>query len=91
MCVLDNPDEFDLINGYTKHSTNLGIRIATEEEPNFLMYTSRLGMSYKHIIDLYRDKISKNSKFKLKLLHFFVNSGMKDTTYFWSAVTCHSF
>ena len=56
-CVLDNIDEFELINAHTNRPTNLGIRIATEEEPNFLVYTSRLGMSHKKIIDLYQEKI----------------------------------
>lgn len=87
VCVLDNPEEFDLIESKTSSHTNLGIRIATEEEPNFLVYTSRLGMSSKKIVDLYQAKIQNHPNFKLKLLHFFVNSGIKDTTYFWSELT----
>lgn len=86
-CVLDNPEEFDLMHSKTSHPTNLGIRIATEEEPNFLVYTSRLGMSSKKIVDLYISKIKDHQFFKLKMLHFFVNSGIKDTTYFWSELT----
>nr|MBC7612369.1 arginine decarboxylase [Pseudopedobacter sp.] len=87
VCVLDNPEELDLIDEYTTKQTQLGIRIATEEEPNFLVYTSRLGMSYKRIEDLYENKIKLSKNFKLKMLHFFVNSGIKDTTYFWSELT----
>lgn len=81
--VLDNPHEIDL---YDANPTplNLGIRVATEEEPNSLFYTSRLGMSSKKIKDLYLDKIENNPKYKLKMLHFFVNTGIKDTTYYWS-------
>lgn len=81
--VLDNPHEIDL---YDANPTplNLGIRIATEEEPNSLFYTSRLGMSSKKIKDLYLDKIENNPKYNLKMLHFFVNTGIKDTTYYWS-------
>lgn len=84
VCVLDNIDEFELLNNHTSRETKLGIRIATEEEPNFLVYTSRLGMSHKKILDLYQEKIKGHPNFKLKLLHFFVNSGIRDTTYFWS-------
>lgn len=84
VCVLDNPDEFDLYSGYAKGPAKLGIRVATEEEPNYLVYTSRLGMSYKRVIDLYQEKIKGHPNFKLKMLHFFVNSGIKDTTYYWS-------
>jgi arginine decarboxylase len=87
VCVLDNIDEFDLIDKHAQKPMRLGIRIATEEEPNFLVYTSRLGMSYKKIIDLYEEKIKHNPKFNLNVLHFFVNSGIRDTTYFWSELT----
>lgn len=87
ICVLDNPNEFDLMEQKAKGPMQLGIRIATEEEPNFLVYTSRLGMSHKRILDLYQQKIAQDSRFQLKLLHFFVNSGIRDTTYFWSELT----
>lgn len=87
VCVLDNPAEFDLIDKYAEVPMNLGIRIATEEEPGYLVYTSRLGTSYKLVNDLYLNKIKDNPKFKLKMLHFFVNSGIKDTTYYWSELT----
>ena len=87
VCVLDNPEELELMAKYSQKQVQLGIRIATEEEPNFSVYTSRLGMSYKKIQDLYQKKIKNNERFKLKILHFFVNSGIRDTTYFWSELT----
>ncbi len=81
--VIDNVDEIDK---YTQHNINLnlGIRIATEEEPNTPFYTSRLGMSSKKIKNFYQSKIKDNPNYKLKMLHFFVNTGIKDTTYYWS-------
>lgn len=87
ICVLDNPSEFELIEKYAKTPMKLGIRIATEEEPGYLVYTSRLGTSYKVVNDLYLNKIRDNKNFKLKMLHFFVNSGIRDTTYYWSELT----
>ena len=87
VCVLDNPGEFELIDKYAEVPMNLGIRIATEEEPGYLVYTSRLGTSHKLVNDLYLSKIKDNPKYKLKMLHFFVNSGIKDTTYYWSELT----
>ena len=87
ICVLDNIGEFDLIDAKASKNMNIGIRIATEEEPNFLVYTSRLGMSHKRIVDLYQQKIKNHPHFKLKMLHFFVNSGIRDTTFFWSELT----
>ena len=86
-CVLDNPEEFDLIEKIATQPMQIGIRIATEEEPNFLVYTSRLGMSYKKVIDLYESRIKNHPNFKLKMVHFFVNSGIRDTTYYWSELT----
>jgi arginine decarboxylase len=85
--VLDNPEELNTLKVHAKTPMKLGIRIATEEEPGFLVYTSRLGMSHKVVKDFYEKEIANNSDFKLKMLHFFVNSGIKDTTYYWSELT----
>jgi len=87
ICILDNPDEIDLLDKYYINPAPIGIRIATEEEPNYAVYTSRIGMSYKKVIDLYEQKIKNNKKFNLKMLHFFVNSGIRDTSYYWSELT----
>ncbi|MCZ2140971.1 MAG: arginine decarboxylase, partial [Bacteroidia bacterium] len=87
ICVLDNPDELGLLEKHATHPMSIGIRIATEEEPGYFVYTSRLGMSSKLIADLYTQKIKSNPNFTLKMLHFFVNSGIRDTTYYWSELT----
>jgi arginine decarboxylase len=87
ICVLDNPEELAVINKHANTPMKLGIRIATEEEPGFLVYTSRLGMSYKVVKEFYETQIQHNPDYKLKMLHFFVNSGIKDTTYYWSELT----
>ncbi len=86
--VLDNLGEIDHYLDHVKaENVNLGIRIATDEEPNFAFYTSRLGIRYKDVDELYLTKIKPNPRFKLKLLHFFINSGIKDTAYYWSELT----
>ena len=83
--VLDHLDEIDYYKKHSKVSNvNLGIRISTEEEPSFTFYTSRLGIRSSEIINLYKEKIKNNSKFSLKLLHFFINTGIKDTIYYWT-------
>lgn len=87
ICVLDNPEELNVVSKYAETPMKLGIRIATEEEPGFLVYTSRLGMSHKVVKEFYESHIQQNPNFKLKMLHFFVNSGIKDTTYYWSELT----
>ncbi|MFT4031803.1 MAG: arginine decarboxylase, partial [Siphonobacter sp.] len=86
--VLDNLKEIDYyIENTHAETVNLGIRIATDEEPNFAFYTSRLGIRYSDIMDLFKHKIEPNPKLKLKMLHFFINSGIKDNAYYWSELT----
>ena len=82
--VLDNKTEFDQLNERLQSPCKLGIRIASEEEPKFDFYTSRLGIRYNEIIPFYVDKIKNNPKFELKMLHFFINTGIQDTAYYWN-------
>ncbi len=83
--ILDNVDE---LRGYIKSVKvpfNLGIRVAADEEPNFPFYTSRLGIRAKDILEFYVDKIEGNEhRFQLKMLHIFLNKGIKDDIYYWS-------
>jgi arginine decarboxylase len=62
----------------------IGIRIASEEEPKFEFYTSRLGIGYKNIIPFYEDQIKNNDQVELKMLHFFINTGIRDNAYYWN-------
>ncbi|MDR1739999.1 MAG: arginine decarboxylase, partial [Bacteroidales bacterium] len=82
--VLDNKAEIDLLDEVIDKPLQIGIRIASEEEPRFEFYTSRLGIRYNDIIDFYKEKIAKNKKFELKMLHFFINTGIRDTAYYWN-------
>jgi arginine decarboxylase len=82
--ILDNKEEFNFYNNELEVPCQLGIRIATEEKPDFPFYTSRLGIRYEDIIDFYNSRIKNNENFKLVLLHFFVNSGIRDTPYYWN-------
>ena len=85
--VLDNKDELAFYEKNIKVKSKLGIRIAAEEEPSFQFYTSRLGFRYNEIIDYYNTRIKNNKKFELKMLHFFINTGIKDTSYYWNELT----
>jgi arginine decarboxylase len=85
--VLDNKDELDYYEKNVKVKAQLGIRIAAEEEPSFQFYTSRLGFRYNEIIDYYNTRIKDSKKFELKMLHFFINTGIKDTSYYWNELT----
>lgn len=82
--VLDNKDELNLFTGMLNKKCKIGIRIASEEEPKFDFYTSRLGIRYNDIVDYYKETIKPNKKYELKMLHFFINTGIKDTAYYWN-------
>lgn len=84
MPVLDNKEEFNLYEDELDVDCNLGLRVATEEQPNSQFYTSRLGIRAEDIIDFYNNKVANNPHFKVKLLHFFINSGISDTPYYWN-------
>jgi len=82
--VLDSLLEIDKYEPYLRTKMKVGIRIASEEEPKFDFYTSRLGIRYNDIVPFYMDKLRNNPKFELKMLHFFINTGIKDTAYYWN-------
>ncbi|MFI3261568.1 MAG: arginine decarboxylase [Rikenellaceae bacterium] len=86
VAVLDNKEELDNLDELIGDNKvcKLGMRIAAEEEPRFDFYTSRLGIRYNDIISFYEQKIKNNKKFELKMLHFFINTGIRDTAYYWS-------
>lgn len=86
--VLDNPEEFTALQALPFHGVlKLGIRVATEEEPQNEMYTSRLGMSSKLVMKLYKEQIKKDKRFELQMVHFFINSKIKDTPYYRSELS----
>ncbi len=84
--ILDNLNELNHYKDNVKGDFQIGIRVAADEEPNFEFYTSRLGIRYGDIIPYYTESI-KESKAKLKMLHFFINTGIKDSAYYWSELS----
>ena len=85
--VLDNMNEFSSYEQHVNKPFQLGLRVASDEEPNFEFYTSRLGIRYNDIIDFYNNNIAPSLKAKLKLLHYFINTGIKDSAYYWSELS----
>ncbi len=82
--ILDNYEEIDLLSDVINDNYQVGIRIASEEEPKFEFYTSRLGIGYRNIVPFYEDHIKNNEKVELKMLHFFINTGIRDNAYYWN-------
>ena len=85
--IIDNTEELDSILNKTTRKINIGIRIASEEEPQFTFYTSRLGIRYREILPFYHEKIKDNPNVELSMLHFFVNTGINDNSYYWNELT----
>ena len=81
--VLDSKLELDRLCAKVKGPLTIGLRMAINEEPQSSYYTSRLGIRSAEIIDFYKSKIAKKKRVNLKMLHFFVDSGIKDNLYYW--------
>lgn len=82
--IIDNYEEINLLKEQVSKNFEVGIRIASEEEPKFEFYTSRLGIGYKNIVPFYKRAIAEDPQVKLKMLHFFINTGIRDTAYYWN-------
>jgi arginine decarboxylase len=82
--VLDNKEEFYFYENEIEVPVKLGIRTTIEEVPDFSLYTSRLGVRSEEIVDFYESKIKDVKNFKVTMLHFFINSGIQDTPYYWN-------
>lgn len=82
--VLDSINELKriekLANGV---KIKIGIRMAINEESQSSYYTSRLGIRHGDILKFYAENIKDKENLELKMLHFFVDSGIKDSLYYW--------
>ncbi|HSG67944.1 MAG TPA: hypothetical protein VK994_04505 [Bacteroidales bacterium] len=82
--ILDNQEELDrLLNFPCKKKIKIGLRLAIDEESQSSYYTSRLGIRNNAMMDFCEKNITGNNKVELKMLHFFVDSGIKDSLYYW--------
>ncbi|HSO85896.1 MAG TPA: hypothetical protein VLQ91_05050 [Draconibacterium sp.] len=82
--VLDSINELKriekLANGV---KIKIGIRMAINEESQSSYYTSRLGIRHNDILNFYTENIKDKENLEFKMLHFFVDSGIKDSLYYW--------
>lgn len=84
--VLDSTSELASVKRLStgiKTKLKLGIRMAIDEEPQRAYYTSRLGIRHSEILDFYETQIANDPSLDLQMLHFFIDSGIKDTMYYW--------
>ena len=85
--IVDNTQELQDLLAKTDKDLKIGIRIASEEEPKFEFYTSRLGIRYREIVPFYKAMLKDNPRVEVKMLHFFINTGINDTAYYWNELT----
>lgn len=83
IAVLDSMTELERLYELAKKPIKIGIRLATDQQPQSAYYTSRLGIRPSEILEFYKKKISRKKKMQLKMLHFFVDSGIKDNLFYW--------
>jgi len=84
--VLDSKLEIARIKKYTGNyegRITIGIRMAINEDPQSTYYTSRFGIRANEIVDFYHTEIKNNASLNLKMVHFFIDSGIKDNLYYW--------
>ncbi len=84
--VVDSKSEIKRIKAHLselKAPLKIGIRMAIDEEPQSAYYTSRLGIRPSEIIDFYKEEIEPDDRLKMKMVHFFIDSGIKDNMYYW--------
>ena len=82
--ILDGLKELNRLLKHVKNrKVKIGLRMSINEEPQSSYYTSRLGIPSTDIIDFFKKHVKNNEKVEFKLFHFFVDSGIKDTFYYW--------
>lgn len=82
--VLDSMTELNRVeNLKCSKKIKIGLRMAINEEPQSSYYTSRLGIRNNEMLEFFKSKVQKSKVVELKMLHFFVDSGIKDTLYYW--------
>lgn len=82
--ILDNLNELNrLLKIAGKRKCKIGLRMAINEESQSAYYTSRLGIRQTEMMDFFKNHIRDNEHVELKMLHFFVDTGIKDSLYYW--------
>lgn len=89
--ILDSKKEIERIEAITAEDkeeaapVKIGLRMAVNQDAQSSYFTSRLGIPQSEIFSFFEQQIENNPKVSLKMLHFFIDSGIKDTLYYWQA------
>lgn len=83
--VLDTKEELNYyVNELDMEPIRIGIRASIDETPDHELYSSRFGIRPEEIFDFYKHKIKPLESVQVVLFHFFIESGIRDTPYFWN-------
>lgn len=85
--VVDDFFELEYIEPLLNSKLSIGIRIASDEYQNKHFQRSRLGVPIEEVKKLYESSIRHSEKFELKMLHFFVQSGMKKNSHYFNQLS----
>jgi len=61
----------------------IGLRMAVEEAPEHDVYTSRFGIARPAIEELAGNRLAGHPGLELRMLHFYLQTGIKDSSYYW--------
>ena len=82
--IIDSENELDrLIKLSESKKLRVGFRMSVNEQTNSSFRASRLGISSEKILNLFEEKIKLNRKIELRQLHFFIDSGINESLYYW--------
>lgn len=82
--IIDDIEELDKLDRLeVPEPLKIGVRLSVEQEPSASYYTSRMGLNKQEILELVQQRIANNPRYELKMLHFFVDSGISDSLYYW--------
>lgn len=84
--ILDSKQELEHLEQSLKEGVppvKIGVRMAVNQDAQSTYFTSRLGIPQSELMPFFEQNILGNSKVQLKMLHFFVDAGIKDSLYYW--------
>ena len=81
--IIDSENEFLRIQEIIKIKCKIGLRMAINEDSKSSYNTSRLGIRISKVLSFYKNHIKKNKNIEFVMFHFFVDSGITDTLYYW--------
>ena len=83
--IIDNIKEIEQLSKGISKNINIGLRLSTEEISKHSLNTSRFGIAEKEFTHFNR-QLQKHKNMRFVMLHFFINSGITDTSYYWNAL-----